>query len=217
MFRFRQLILPIALLLLFSVFLSWRIELYLHAPPMLRNDTITPAQIYPARWESVAHVSGIVVSIHGGNSSLANLMDQHVSGDLVRYDIADGKTIRGTLIYAGGDATFACISPRGNRVAFVKTDGAIGLMDVNGGPVTTLTHIDSDMAYIQWPGAEDGQWIYYVGSFTGPPSKILRRVNVITRKVELIQRFNREISSFGLSSETTPAHGKLAARVFAGR
>ncbi|MDQ2732288.1 MAG: hypothetical protein M3Y56_11560 [Armatimonadota bacterium] len=180
-------------------------------------------------------MDGIAITIHGtdnpyGPGSLA------FWGNVIRHDIQHGKVVSSRTIYGGGDASFACISPLGDRVAFLKKDLSIAVTGIEGGQEQMIGALegpdgeDKDRAqakqenhlteagakniaaYMQWIRTDGEDWIYYVGGFGGERSTYLRRVNVKTHRKELVIRFNREVTSFGLSADTAPGHGKFAAR-----
>lgn len=177
-----------------------------------------PSPLFPAiGWKNHSHITGFAITTHGWDMQLGNLLNVHAWGSLARYNIKDGKVIGATTLYPKQDAGFACISPDGRQIAFTKRDGTIAVISSNGGQESDIANLGSDFAYIQWPGGDGGEWIYYVEAFVGESSKWLRRVNVHTRQVEVVTRFNREISSFGMSADTTRTSGRFVTRVFDGR
>ncbi|MBD3239108.1 MAG: hypothetical protein GF331_00875 [Chitinivibrionales bacterium] len=97
-------------------------------------------------------------------------------GIIQRYDIRNNQASSYGTIYNGGNARCANISPDGNRVAFLRSDNKICIVNIDGsGSVQVLGDImDAASGWIDWPMQE---WIYISPNFG---RNGLHRINVGT-------------------------------------
>ena len=160
-------------------------------------------------------LDGIALTTHWTQDA-SNAIHAPRFGNIIRHDIQGSRVMRSTPIYTLGDAGYVCIAPTGDRLAFVRRDGAIVVIGINGEDPQEVARFTTGLkdgklerasGGIQWPYGEDGQWIYYMD----PPGD-LRRVNVATRQAELVIRFNRASTEFGLSLYATPHTGLFTCR-----
>ncbi len=171
-------------------------------------------------------VDGFVVSIHYQADGLGNIHDSVHPGKLLRYDIKADKPAGTRVLDDKGDVTGACLSPFGDQIALTKTNGAIAVMSSEGGPEIELGRFtdngppskDSPSPSpagtgIQWPASEGGKWIYYLDARNHGANNTLRRVNIATKRDEVVVHFNRSAAGgFALSMNATPTTGFLAKR-----
>ncbi len=165
-------------------------------------------------------VDGIAVSAHYEQAELGNIHDGSQPGKLMRYDIKVDKVVFSRAIYEKDGVGAVCISPFGDRVAFTKPSGMIAVISMDGGNETELVNCLGDekpkhvpIAGLQWPPSEGGQWIYYLDARLEGKNGILRRVNVDSKKDELVVRFNRgAMGMFALTPDATPHSGRFVKR-----
>ncbi|MBD3239342.1 MAG: hypothetical protein GF331_02060 [Chitinivibrionales bacterium] len=81
-------------------------------------------------------------------------------GNIQRYEINNNRASLFGTIYDGGDARNANISPDGNRVAFLRQDNKICIINIDGsGSVQVLGSItDGATGWLDWPMQD---WVYY--------------------------------------------------------
>ena len=95
---------------------------------------------------------GIAISTHragGGDGGFG--VAPEIFGDLVRHDIQAGRVAKSTVIYAGR-ARGACINFTGDKVAFLKLDGHVCVMNMDGSYFRELTNTKNHNASaIEWP------------------------------------------------------------------
>lgn len=96
-------------------------------------------------------------------------------GGIERYDINNNVVSQFGSIYNGSDARCANISPDGNRVAFIRRDSKICIINMDGtGSVNVFADIDQNDGWLDWPVPD---WIYVSPGFARLG---LHRVNVHT-------------------------------------
>lgn len=145
---------------------------------------------------SVPPVDGVVVSIRS---------EAEKKGEELRcYRLKDGKAVATTTLYRADDRIIsACVSPFGDRVAFIQPGGTVAMVGIDG---TGLAELVDDALWVQWPAGDGGRWIYYIDA---ADKATLRRVNVTTRKSEKLVTFDRTIESAALSQDASPTAGWL--------
>lgn len=101
-------------------------------------------------------------------------------GHIQRYEINNNSASLFGTIYNGGDARNANISPDGNRVAFLRKDNKICIVNMDGsGSVQVLGSItDGATGWLDWPMQD---WIYYSPKWGRAG---LHRINVNTGQSE---------------------------------
>ena len=78
-------------------------------------------------------------------------MAPEIFGNLVRHDIKAGRVVKSTVIYAGR-ARGACINFAGDKVAFLKLDGHVCVMNTDGSKLRELTKTKNrNASAIHWP------------------------------------------------------------------
>jgi hypothetical protein len=123
---------------------------------------------------------------------------------LMRYEIREGKVV-GSRALCAEAAAAACVGPWGDRVAFLKSDGTICVVRIEGGTVAELGKAAA--SGLQWPASDGGEWIYYV---RGEGDALLRRVHVQRKTDEGVVRFNRGVKgSFALSPDAQADFGRF--------
>jgi len=144
-------------------------------------------------------------------------------GNIIRHDIRGGKVTASAPIYTGGDAGFACISPMGDQAAFLRRDGSVAVVGINGGDARVLVqrggHRDKEgnlpgaVLHIAWPYGENGRCVYFLANpDSGGNARLLRRVDVKTGDSEDVVTFNMDVNGFALSLYATPSFGTFACR-----
>jgi hypothetical protein len=138
-------------------------------------------------------VDGISVTGHWSGEN-KNLYGGY--GAIVRHDIVNSQVVGHTTIYETSTESLKArnpvISPDGTRVAFLRQDGTICVVSINGGAPTCLSSAQSHgEACLDWPA---GDWIYYTkGGFSQPSgSKLLHRVNATTGTDEYVLTFKKD-------------------------
>src|SRR5690554_4093002 len=76
---------------------------------------------------------GFVTSIRYQLDKPGNIHDGSTPGQLIRYDIKD-SVVQGSKVLSEG-ITEARIGPFGQRIAFCRGDGTLGMMNIDGGEV----------------------------------------------------------------------------------
>ncbi|HUU95523.1 MAG TPA: LamG-like jellyroll fold domain-containing protein [Phycisphaerae bacterium] len=165
-------------------------------------------------------MDGIAISTHragGGDHGFGVAPD--VFGDLVRHDIKGGVVVKSTVIYAGR-ARGACISFAGDRVAFLKLDGRVCVMNIDGSGARELKNTKNrNASAIDWPA---GDWVYYSeegsspdGVFNPrekddtPDKRTIRRVNVVTGEDELAGVAPQKIWQLSMTANATKTSGRF--------
>ena len=163
---------------------------------------------------------GIAISTHradGGDHGFG--VAPEIFGDLVRHDIKAGRVAKSTVIYQGR-ARGACINFAGDKVAFLKLDGHVCVMNMDGSNFRELTNTKNRNASgIEWPA---GDWVYYSeqgsspdGVFNAlekddtPDKRTIRRVNVLTGEDELAAVAPRKIWQLSMAANTTKTSGRF--------
>lgn len=136
-------------------------------------------------------VDGIAVTGHWSGTN-ENLYGGY--GRIVRHDITDSQVVSHTVLYenASNPARNPVISPDGSRVAFLRQDGSIAVVPVDGGQAIVLQSAQSHgEACLDWPA---GDWIYYTkGGFNQPSgSKLLHRVDAAADTDEYVLTFKKD-------------------------
>lgn len=169
-------------------------------------------------------VDGFVITVHFElpAGQFGNIHDSSYPGKLMRYDIKNDQLVGSKMLFEGNGVGVACISPFGDRIAFTQPNGMLSVISVDGGPVTDVVSFigeekpkqgETPSTGLQWPASEGGQWIYYNDGRNGGNNNNLRRVNVNTKKDELVAHFNRSTAgSFALTMDATPHSGKYIKR-----
>lgn len=169
---------------------------------------------------SVAAMDGIAISTHriGGNDAGPGV---HMSmfGDIVRHEIRDGKVAQSRTLYKG-KARGAVINQRGNKVAFLKLDGRICLINMDGSGLKELANSKNHNASaMDWPA---GDWLYYseegkwptgdwwTGESRAPETATIRRINTATGEDEVVGRACASIWQLSLSANAGKGKGRFA-------
>ena len=169
-----------------------------------------------------AALDGIAVTTHSETGQPRSLHSPNW-GNIVRHDIRGGAVAKSTPIYTGGDAGFACIGPLGNEVAFLRRDGAIAVVSINGGDARVVCkrggsrdkdgNLPGVLLHIAWPYGENGRWVYYLDDpDSGCNGRHLKRVDIQTGETQSVVMFNMLVNGFGLSLYATPQSGTFACR-----
>ncbi len=163
---------------------------------------------------------GIAISTHradGGDHGFG--VAPEIFGDLVRHDIKAGRVAKRTVIYQGR-ARGACINFAGDKVVFLKLDGRVCVMNIDGSNFRELTNTKNrNASAIEWPA---GDWVYYSeqgsspdGVFNArekddtPDKRTIRRVNVLTGEDELAGVASRKIWQLSMAANTTKTSGRF--------
>jgi len=103
-------------------------------------------------------VDGVAVSVHSGNTHAFGW----AVGNIERFIITNNTPDAGIVVYNGGNARCVSISPSGNRIAFIRSDGKI-CMKANDATtqVTVLADIPNN-AWLDWP--VEG-YVYYTNAW----------------------------------------------------
>ena len=112
-------------------------------------------------------VDGIAVSARRGvDGDPCFGVGRMMFGDLVRHDITGGRTVKSTVIYKG-KARAARISFKGDKVAFLKLDGRICVVNMDGRGFKELAKAKNhNGTAMDWP---KGDWVYYTQPGPPPP------------------------------------------------
>ncbi|NQT21440.1 MAG: hypothetical protein HQ592_17165 [Planctomycetes bacterium] len=141
-------------------------------------------------------VDGIAVTTHYELDKPKSIHFPQYSS-LVRHDVRDGVVVGSRTIYDRGDAGMCVLSPTGDSLAFLRNDGAVMVMTVDGGEarqVAELKHFGDTalsrqaICPIYWPIGRDDEWLYV----RDHPAE-LHRVSLDTGRRELVIKFNRTI------------------------
>ncbi len=163
---------------------------------------------------------GIAISTHragGGDHGFG--VAPEIFGDIVRHDIQAGRVAKSTVIYAGR-ARGACINFAGDKVAFLKLDGRVCVMNMDGSSLRELANTKNrNASAIEWPG---GDWVYYSEQGRSPDGffnarekddtqdkRTIRRVNVLTGEDELAGVAAQGIWQLSLAATTTKTAGRF--------
>ncbi|MCU0661612.1 MAG: hypothetical protein MUC50_04720 [Myxococcota bacterium] len=136
-------------------------------------------------------VDGISVTTHwSGQDTVA----YGGFGQIWRHDIADNRVMSHTLLYA--DDRFPgrapVLSPDGTQIAFIRADGSIAILSIDGGePVILQGAATTPQAFLDWPVRS---WIYYAkgGLFQPTASRYLHRVSPSTDRDEPVLTFKKD-------------------------
>ena len=173
----------------------------------------------PAEGSSLAP-DGIAISTHragGGDHGFG--VAPEIFGDLVRHDIKAGVVVKSTVIYAGR-ARGACINFAGDKVAFLKLNGHLCVMNIDGTGFRELENtINRNASAIDWPG---GDWVYYSEQGSSPDGmfnarekddtldkRTIRRVNVATGEDELACVAAQRIWQLSMTTNATKTSGRF--------
>ncbi len=163
---------------------------------------------------------GIAISTHradGGDHGFG--VAPEIFGDLVRHDIQAGRVAKSTVIYQGR-ARGACINFAGDKVVFLKLDGRVCVMNIDGSNFRELTNTKNrNASAIEWPA---GDWVYYSEQGASPDGvfnarekddtqdkRTIRRVNVLTGEDELAGMAPRKIWQLSMAANTTKTSGRF--------
>ena len=170
--------------------------------------------------DSAAGPDGIAVSTHrkgGGDHGFG--VAPSIFADLVRHDIKEGRVAKSTVIYAGR-ARGARIGFAGDKVVFLKLDGRICVINVDGSGLRELSNTKNHNASaVDWPA---GDWVYYSEEGSSPdgawnerekddtPDKrTIRRVNVVSGEDELVGVVPQRIWQLSTTANATTTSGKF--------
>jgi hypothetical protein len=129
-------------------------------------------------------------------------------GKIWRYDIVDSKVAGSKVIY-DGVVRNALIGPDGKQCAFIRNDGKICVMSIDGGAVKELASGHSQ-GCADWAG----DWIWYsMGNGLKSGSDKIRRVNVKTGQDELYTDFPYTTWRFGISQDNTRMAVRMQNRI----
>ena len=166
-------------------------------------------------------VDGIAVSSHrAGGGDIGVGVARSIFGDIVRHDIKNNKVVKSTVIYRG-KARGARINHDGDKVAFLKLDGHICVMDMAGRNLKELTNTKNrNASAIDWPL---GDWVYYTEEGSAPDGqwgarekadtpekKTIRRVNVVTGADERVGMTPYKVWQMSLAAHTDHKSGRFA-------
>ena len=180
----------------------------------------------------VQAVDGIAISAHRkGPGDPVFGVGRSMFGDLVRHDINEGKTVKSRVIYAG-KARAARINTSGRKVAFIKLDGRLCVMNIDGTGLKELTNAKNhNGTAVDWPA---GDWLYYTQEDTPPEGgwkeipdstdmgwgervkqqlrgqRLIRRINVITGQDEPVGHASHSVWQLSLTTRATKGSGKFA-------
>jgi len=163
---------------------------------------------------------GIAISTHragGGDHGFG--VAPEIFGDLVRHDIKAGVVVKSTVIYAGR-ARGACINFAGDKVAFLKLNGHLCVMNIDGTGFRELENtINRNASAIDWPA---GDWVYYSEQGASPDGmfnarekddtldkRTIRRVNVATGEDELACVAAQKIWQLSMTTNATKTSGRF--------
>ena len=166
-------------------------------------------------------VDGLAVSSHrSGGGDIGVGVGRAIFGNLVRHDIKDSKVVGRKVIYRG-KARGARINHDGDKIAFLKLDGRICVIDIDGRNLKELANTKNrNASAIDWPL---GDWVYYSEEGSAPEGqwgakekedlaekKTIRRVNVVTGADERVGMAPQKIWQMSLAAHTGKGGGRLA-------
>ena len=168
---------------------------------------------------SVAAMDGIAISTHriGGNDAGPGV---HMSmfGNIIRHEIRDGRVAESRVLYKG-KARGAVINQRGNKVAFLKLDGRICLINMDGTGLKELANSrNRNASAMDWPVgdwlyySEDGKWPtgdWWTGESRAPETATIRRINTVTGEDEAVARACSGIWQLSLSANAGMGKGRF--------
>lgn len=141
-------------------------------------------------------VSGISVTDHWSGQN-ANDTFYGGFGEIWRHDLRDNTVVAHRMIYQG-PAREPVINWNGTHVAFIKEDGTIAVMSIEGGAETDLV-LGHPYGCLEWP---EGDWVYYnLGTWGDDTSRFLRRVNAFTGVDEQVVEFECTTWRFGIARD----------------
>lgn len=161
---------------------------------------------------------GYVITIRHQSNENGNIHDASTPGELVRYELSNGSVRGSKVLYSATPGiTTAQIGPFGQRIAFCRADGTLGMMDSDGGNIAELgrflpeDQVKKDQPAstgLQWPATDGGKWLYYTSH-----SNELVRIDLQSGKHEAVVTFNRDVAGeFALSPDATPTSGYIVKR-----
>lgn len=144
-------------------------------------------------------VSGYAVSTMNGTGSLQYY--GITEGEIWRHDIED-DVVTGHTKLVDGNASRPAINPSGTKVAFVRGDGKICLVGIDGGAVTELADGVAN-SMIDFP---HDNWVYFtMGSYHDHDSRILKRVATDGSGVEAVEEFGWRIAQIQIANDLSRA------------
>ncbi|NQT21250.1 MAG: hypothetical protein HQ592_16195 [Planctomycetes bacterium] len=163
---------------------------------------------------------GIAISTHrAGGSDTGVGVHPSMFGQVVRHDIKDNRVAKRTVLY-DGRAHSAVINQTGEKVAFVRLEGHIWLMNIDGSNLHELPNArNRNGSSLDWPA---GDWIYYNeecrwpigdwvrGETDSPMARTIRRVNAVTGEDEQVCVTNYPIWQISLSRNAGKGSGRFA-------
>ncbi|NQT20557.1 MAG: HEAT repeat domain-containing protein [Planctomycetes bacterium] len=175
---------------------------------------------------------GIAIATHREQrGDLCFGVGRMVFGDLVRHDIKDSRVVKSTVIYKG-KARAACINFAGEKVAFLKLDGHVCVINIDGTGFKELTNSKShNGSAMDWPM---GDWVYYTQEARPPrggfrqivdtdnktwgqrvreqlrDQKTIRRINIQTGDDEWVAVTSGPIWQLYLTARATKSSGRYA-------
>ncbi|HUT59333.1 MAG TPA: hypothetical protein VNA25_15900 [Phycisphaerae bacterium] len=166
-------------------------------------------------------VDGIALTTHrpvGGDHGFG--VGPATFGEIVRHDIKDSRVVGSRVIYSG-KARAAVIDPSGERVAFIKLDGRLQVMKVDGTDLKELARArNRNASAVAWPA---GDWVYYSEEGLAPqgvhgedqkaeiPAKrSIRRVNVVSGEDEELGAAPSSIWQLSLALASGKRSGRYA-------
>ncbi len=166
----------------------------------------------------VSAFDGYVITIRHQSNENGNIHDGSTPGELVRYDLSNGTVRDSKVLYSATPGiTEAHIGPFGQRIAFCRADGTLGIMNSDGGNITELGRFIAEgkmkkgepaSTGLQWPATDGGRWLYYTSH-----ENELKRIDLQSKKHEVVVTFNRAVAGeFALSPDATPTSGYFVKR-----
>ncbi|MBD3240246.1 MAG: hypothetical protein GF331_06635, partial [Chitinivibrionales bacterium] len=171
---------------------------------------------------SAVAVDGIAVTTHRepGRTSDWHGFRVNAFGTIVRHDLVNSKVVRCTTLYAHDSARCVVIDQSGSRIAFVKRDGGIHVMNIDGTGLTALP--SGNIRHTSWLDWPSGDWVYYTEEslselcaaswYDWDPctgANRLRRVNVVTGDDELAAQIGGRAWQLGMQADAAPDSGRL--------
>jgi len=164
---------------------------------------------------------GIAISTHRiGEGDQGAGVGPSMFGDLIRHDIKDNRVVKSSVLYAG-KARGAAINQTGDKVAFLKLDGPICVVNMDGTGLKGLKNAKNHNASaMDWP---IGDWVYYSeegetpdgvwnakSKADTPDKRTIRRINVVTGEDELVGMTPFRIWQMSLTAYARKGSGKFA-------
>ncbi len=133
------------------------------------------------------------------------------AGSLQYYGIAKGEIWRHAIQndavidhvkLVGGNASRPAINPSGTHVAFVRGDGKICLVSIDGGAIIELADGNAN-SIIDFPHDD---WVYFtMGSYHDHDSRILKRAATSGAGVQDVQEFGWRVAQIQISNDLSRA------------